>query len=90
MKIKEGLIIKEIDNEYVLIDSGVVPPVFNGIVKLNKTSKTIIDLLSKQEYTYDELITKLLDIYDTDRGTLEVSIKPFLDELRRIKLLDGE
>ena len=90
MKIKEGLIIKDIDNEYVLIDSGIVPPIFNGIVKINETGKTIIELLKEKEYTYDELISHLLERYDVDKKTLEESINPFLIELRRIKLLDGE
>ena len=87
MKVKDGLIIKEIDNEYVLIDSGIVPPIFNGIVKLNKTSKDIIDILLEKECSFDELIENLLEKYDASKEELVSSITPFLDELRRIKLL---
>lgn len=90
MKIKKGLVIREIDNEFILIDTGVVPPIFNGIIKLNSTGKSIIDLLSNKECSYNELISKLLDIYDVDKEVLTKSVNPFLDELRRVKLLDGE
>ena len=87
MHIKKGLIIKEIDNEYVLIDSGIEPPLFNGLIKVNKVGKVIIELLMNNDYSYDELIKELLDRYDTDEDTLKASINPFLDELRNAKLL---
>ena len=87
MKIKEGLIIKSIDNEYVLIDSGIVPPIFNGLIKVNKTGKVIIELLTSKEYSYNELVEALLDKYDVSKDELEEAINPFLEELRRAKLL---
>ena len=71
MLLKGGLIIKEIENEYILIDSGKESPRFNGIIKLNETSKTIINILQKGEITLESLIDELLKIYNTDQKTLE-------------------
>ena len=88
MHIKEGLIIKEIDNEYVLIDSGIVPPIFNGIIKLNGTGRYIISLLQDKDLSLEELYETLLDKYDIDKKSLQESIKPFLEELRRVKLIN--
>ena len=88
MKIKNGLIIKEINNEFILVDSGIVPPMFNGMIKLNNTSKYIVELLEQRELGIEELYQSLIEKYDVDKKTLENVVPPFLDELKRIKLLN--
>ena len=88
MHIKKGLIIKSIDNEYVLIDAGIEPPIFNGIIKLNKTGKRIIELLETKDMDIDELYLAINKEYEVDKDTFISSIRPFLDELKIVKLLD--
>jgi len=87
MRIKQGLIIEKLDEEFVLVDSGIESPKFNGMIKLNQTSKAIVDLLIKEELSFDELISKLLDIYNVDEETLTKSVKPVLEQLKKVNIL---
>lgn len=87
MHIKRGLIVKEMDNEFILIDAGIEPPFFNGIIIINETGKRIIELLSKQDYSYEDLCVFLLDEYEVKLDELKKVIDPFLEELKRVKLL---
>ena len=81
MRIKEGIVIQKIEDEFVLIDSGVVEPAFHGMIKLNESSKLIIDLLTKKDMSEDELVQELLKIYDEKPEVIAKAVKEFIKEL---------
>lgn len=87
MKAKEGLIIKQIDDEYILIDSGIEEPKFNGMIKLNETSRFIVDALMNEDLTSDELIDKMFDHYETTKEELQKSVPPIIDQLKKVKII---
>lgn len=87
MKAKQGLIIKELDNEYILIDSGIESPRFNGMIKLNETSKYIVSLLMNKDMSIEEIYEDMLNTYDTDIETLKKSVPHILDELKKANII---
>lgn len=87
MKIKNGIVIRQIEDEYILVDTGKVLPKFNGMIKLNETSKDIIDLLSKDDLSMDELINKLLDMYDVDKETLTIEVENIITQLKEVNII---
>lgn len=88
MKAKKGLSIKQIEDEYILMDLGEVEPKFNGMIKLNETSKTIVSLLMEKDYTFDDLIANLHTIYKVDDNVLRESVTELINQLKSIKLIN--
>lgn len=88
MRLKEGLIINQIDDEYILIDLGLVKPVFNGMIKLNDTGKDIIELLKNKDINEDEIVSALLEKYDAKEIDIRNDVKDIIKELEKVKLLN--
>ena len=87
MRIKNGLIVQQIDNDFYVIDSGEEEPRFNGMVKLNETSHFIVDSLSKRELTIDELYDLFLNEYEVNKSELIKSVPPVIKELEKIGII---
>jgi len=86
MKLKDGLLINKIDDEYVLVDIGKVEPTFNGMIKLNETSKEIVDLL-KVDTSEDKIVDALISKYQTPRKTIQKDVKEIINELKKVNLI---
>lgn len=78
MRIKQGIIVQKIEDEYVLIDSGVVEPAFHGMIKLNAMGKEIVDILSKQDMSLDELVRAILVKYEASYEEVYASVQQFI------------
>jgi len=87
MKIKDGIVVSKIQDEYVLIDSGVVKPAFHGMIKLNAMGKEIVDLLSKQDMSLDDLVKALLEKYEASYDEVYASVEAFIKELSKTSVL---
>jgi len=87
MRIKQGIIVQKIEDEYVLIDSGVVQPAFHGMIKLNAMGKEIVDLLSKQDMSLDDLVKALLEKYEASPDEVYSSVESFIKELSKTPVL---
>ena len=86
MKLKENLVISEIGGEYVLVDGSPNVNRFNGMIKLNETSKEIVELLMK-ETTIDEVATKMMEKYDVDVKIVKDDILKIVESLKQVNLL---
>ena len=86
MKIKNGIVIRQIEDKCILVDTGKVQPKFNGMIKLNETSKDIIDLLTNDDLSIDELINKLLEMYDVDKETLITEVDNIITQLKETNI----
>ena len=87
MHLKDGIIIKHIEDEYLLLDSGKEPPIFNGLIKLNETGREIVDLLSKKDMDINELFDALNNKYEMDKNDFDKAVIPFLDKLKATNIL---
>ena len=87
MRLKEGIIIKHIEDEYLLLDSGKEPPIFNGLIKLNETGRYIIELLSSKDMGEEELFNSLKEKYELNEDDFSKAVIPFLDKLKATKII---
>lgn len=77
MKINSNYVIKNVLDSYILVD---IKSNFDGVIKLNKTSKDICELIN-EGLNRKEIINKLFDKYNIDLNTLEKNVNEFIDEM---------
>lgn len=86
MKLKFKISCMELDGEQIAVpvgaDSG-----FQGILKMNNTTRAIIDLLA-EDTTEDAIVAALQQEYATDEATIRTSVRKVLATLQRENLLD--
>lgn len=87
MKIKDGVIIQQMQSDYILIDSGIVQPAFSGMIRLNKVSKDIVELLQKEDLSEEEIVNKLLEKYDGSKEEISNGVSYFIKELSKTVIL---
>lgn len=87
MKIKDGVIIQQMQNDFILIDSGIVKPAFSGMIRLNKISKDIVEMLQKEDLSEEEIVDKLLTKYAATREVVKEGVSHFIKELSKTVIL---
>lgn len=87
MKIKNGFIVKEVGNQYMVLPVGEGALNFNGIMTLNKTGKFLFELLQENR-ELDELLEKVLDKFDVDINIAKKDIIEFTQSLQDKGLLE--
>ena len=85
MKLKNGFLTQNIDNEQILIAAD--SKVFQGIVKSNETAAFIVDEL-KKETTKQEIMAKMMEAYDVAEDVVSRDIDVVFAKLRGIGALD--
>ncbi len=87
MKIKQGFILREVADSFLVVAVGDAVKQFNGVINLNETGAFLWRLLEKGA-TEEELKTALLNEYDVDGETAARDIKAFLEKLENANLVD--
>lgn len=77
MKLNSNYLIKNVLDSDILID---LKSNFNGVIKLNKTSKDIINLVIKG-YERQQIIDELTNKYNVDKETLTNDVNSFINEM---------
>lgn len=85
MKLKDGFITHETDDEQIMVSTGSVR--FSGLVRSNKTAALIVDCL-KSETSESKIVEKMLEKYDAPKEIICEDVKKILDVLRSIGALD--
>ena len=86
MKIKPGFILRDIDNQTIVIPVGTTAAKFNGMITLRGTGKFLWELLN-EEQTEESLLQAVLANYDVAEAIAASDIKSFLGSLREAELL---
>ena len=86
MKIKEGFVLKEIDNNFIVVAIGEAVKTFNGMIQLNETSAFLWKLLEsgKEEREMAEEFAKEYGV------SLEIAtndVNEFIQNLKEANLL---
>ena len=87
MKIKQGFILREVADSFLVVAVGDAVKQFNGVINLNETGAFLWRLLEKGA-TEEELKAALLNEYDVDGETAARDIKAFLEKLENANLVD--
>ena len=87
MKIKEGFMLRQVADEYVVVPIGETVLDFNGMINLTESAGFLWECLEK-ERTEDELIVCLQAEYEVDAKTAEEDIAEFLKKLKENGFLE--
>ena len=86
MKLKDGLILREVAGQYVIVPTGKTALEFNGLITVNELGAFIWEKL-QQETTEEELIASILEEYEVSEETARKDTEEFLNKLRESKIL---
>lgn len=87
MKIKEGFIIKEVADSFVVLPVGENLVDFSSMITTNETGAFIWNLLSEDK-TADELAEALVSEYSVDLKTAKADVEEFLSVLKSKKVFE--
>lgn len=82
MKIKEGFVLREVANNYVVVPTGKASINFNGMITLNETGAFLWKQLLNATTT-EKLVESLVSEYEVNE------VRAYQDVLRFINLLNG-
>ena len=86
MKLKKEFMVRNIIGENILVPKGATAMDFNGLITLNEPALDIWNMLPEAE-DENEVVERMLRIYDVDRPTLEKDVSGFLEELKKAGIL---
>lgn len=86
MKLKEGFILRKIEDVVVAVPTGKLVDEFPCIINLNKTGEFIWKLL-ENETTLEKIIKELIEKYSISEEEAKKIADEFIEELRNSKFL---
>lgn len=87
MKIKEGFAKRNIAGSEIVVPVGKKALEFNGMITLNESGAFFWDCL-KEETTKEEIVKKVLEIYDVTPEKANEDVEKFIAMLRENELLE--
>ncbi len=85
MRLKKEFITHNAGDEFMLVSTGKAS--FSGIVKGNKTTGEILELL-KERTTEAEIVAKLRSKYEAPEGVIERDVRKVLTQIKNIGALE--
>lgn len=91
MKVQEDVILREIAGECFLIPTGKTVLKYNGLIHVSPLEAELWEML-RQGTNLEELVQKMMTVYDVQESALREDIQEFLDRLDKSGILtsDGE
>lgn len=86
MKIKDGFVLRNICDEYIVVAVGRQTLDFKGLIKLNESGAFLWEQL-KSNRTEEELLAALTAEYTVDEATAQADIAAFVSSLKEADLL---
>ena len=87
MKIKEGFMLRNVADNYIVVPVGKASLEFKGLINLNGVGAFIWECLEK-ETTMEEVIEKVIKEYNIDNELATRDVNNFINKLVEAKLLD--
>lgn len=88
MKIRDGFVLRNIVDEYIVMPTGDNIVKFSGSVVLNEVSAFIFKQL-ENPVTQEDLLAAVLAEFDVDEETAKEDLDEVLEEFRKLKLIEG-
>lgn len=86
MKIKLEFVLRDIAGDLLLVPAGKAALDLNGMLTLNEVGAEIWHMLPEVE-NEEELVGRLLDIYEVEEDVLRKDVDDFLGALRKLGIL---
>lgn len=87
MKIKEGFLLREVDNTSIVVAVGAAAAEFSGLITLNQTGAFLWRCL-EEGATEEGLVEKLLSAYEIDAERARRDVKEFVKNAEEAGLLE--
>ncbi|HHT55365.1 MAG TPA: PqqD family protein [Acholeplasma sp.] len=87
MKIKDGYILRQVNNEWIVVTVGQAAINFSGLIRLNETGAFLFDLMLK-ETNIDTLVKELTNEFEISEEIALRDVKKFIETLKVKKILD--
>lgn len=87
MKIKDGYMLRELDDMAIVVAVGKRAVEFNGMITLNSLGAFIWKCLST-DTTEDKILADILNEYDVDSDSAKKDLSEFLKKIRDAGLMD--
>ena len=84
--IKEGFMLRQIGENYIVVAVGKASK-FNGMISLNESGANLWKLVLEY-HTLDELVEKMMEMYNIDDETARTDINNFLKVLEENGILE--
>lgn len=89
MKIKNGFILRQVSEAYVVVAVGEAAGAFNGMISLNESGAFLWKQLSEGCADEKELVQKLLNEYEVSEELAAKDVHAFLERLRAANVLEA-
>ena len=86
MKLKDGVIISQVENEYVAVFAGEAGKACSGMMRMNKVSAFILELL-QSETNEDQIVGALLDRYEVSEEDARKSVQFVIDQVNKAGIM---
>ena len=87
MKACDGFILRHVVGEYILMPTGDNIGKFRGTLLMNELSAFIWEQL-QTPVSRDDLLSRILDRYDTDEKTAAADLDALLAELKQMEVIE--
>lgn len=82
MKLREGLSVRKVCNETVVVPEGMGNVNFSKIIGLNATAEFLWKKASEGDFTSEALVQSLCDEYDVTEEMATADVKSFVEKLK--------
>lgn len=87
MKVKKGLMLRKVGDDYVIVATGEAAKAFNGAITLNEVCAFIWKQLEKGK-DLDEIAVAMTEEYDVDKQTAAKDAQGFITALKEAGLVE--
>ena len=87
MKIKDGFMLRQVCDDYMVIPVGTNSIEFKSVIRLNETGAFLFERL-KTDTTAEALIADMLDEYNVEKDVATNDINVFLGSLENAGILE--
>ncbi len=88
MKLKYQFVFQPVGKTFMGVAVGESAKLFSGMLQLNEVGHDIVALMT-EEISRDEIVEKMLDIYDADRETVCRYVDEVVEYLKENEVISG-
>ena len=91
MRLKDGLILREVAGQYVIVPTGKRVNEVTNIVYISSSAAFLWNKMLGEEFTVDSLVDNIMEQYvGVTREVAEKDVTGFIDVLKRNRILEPE
>lgn len=88
MRIKEGFILREVADSYVVVAVGAASINFKGVIKINESAAMLWKAMEEGDKSVEDLVELLLNKYEVDENTAKKDVIDFVEGLKGAGIIE--